>query len=263
MSPAASQHRLERPTSDSWRRASLPMVVVLPTPFTPTTSQTSTVIRGCRRSGADGTRRMSSSWPGSACTERGRAGRSPLAISLVRHLRARRLGPSSALVVCDPDVGPDERLFERVPGLGVDTCRLRRAADRSTEESPGHRAETAAVRGRSFRSLELRCRLGFDRNIGLRTRAASPRLGLGSASRSPWPAAWCGGRGRWRRFRRHPWRAGLNGRVFRSAPEGFRAWSRVAGPMLIRAGRSRLGLRGLAGSGLVSGLSGGQQRRRH
>ena len=179
VSPAAS--RTERPAAD-WRRASLPMVVVLPTPLTPTMSQTS---------GAPG-RAVEAQRPGARCLEQladGRAERGQQVVAAA-DLLGLDLGPQvgeQGVGGGDADVGPDECLLERVPGGRVDPARPQRG-DCAAEQA-AHAAQAAAVGRRRRRSSDGRV---GRRGRGLRLRWSPRRsvVALGAVG-----GAGCGGGG--------------------------------------------------------------------
>ena len=179
VSPAASSTVC--PAAD-WRRASLPMVVVLPTPFTPTNSQTSGwSARPSKRNARDPT--DSSSWRIDAPRASSRS--SPPLISLDCTLA--RSSSSRTPVVADTDVGPDQRLLQRLPCGLVDSARTQRG-HRSAEET-AHAAETAPIRGGCSRRLDR----GLGRRLRFRRRGAHR----------------CGSR--FGRCRRRPGEAGVGG----------------------------------------------------
>ena len=175
VSPAA--RRTERPAADCWR-ASLPMVVVLPTPLTPTINQTSVE-------------------PGrpSKCSARESGTSSSV---LIPWPRAREeIVPTGDLLGLDPPpelgqqgvggldahVGPDQGLLERVPGGGVDPPRAQ-GGDGPAEQAPDTAQATAVGRGGG-----LGCGLGFGWRR-LEPRAPSSGSASGSASGSGRRKGW-------------------------------------------------------------------------
>ena len=127
VSPAARSS--DRPSADC-RRAILPMVVVFPTPFTPTKSQTLVT----PSSSARPTPPAPSSDARSACAQGGDHGvGSPQlarADALAKIVEQRRGGGH-------PDVGPQQGLFEIVPGLIVDGSPAPQGPDVPRQADPG------------------------------------------------------------------------------------------------------------------------------
>ena len=181
VSPAA--RRTEWPSA-VWRRASLPIVVVLPTPFTPTMSQTSGAPslpskRSARVSAVSSSSRMD--WPSAA--SRSSPLRTSLDSTLARSSAEQRVGRG------DADVGPDERLFERVP-------RCLRRCGRPGARPPRRRTGHARHRGgcdRSQRGLRAR-RRRLEARPAPRPRPRPVAAGAGAGACRCWSVGFVGGR---------------------------------------------------------------------
>ena len=138
-----------RPAATCWL-ATLPIVVVLPTPLTPTNSHTFGRRRR-RRSAVPGRRRR-----GETASRRGarRAGRRARSISLA--LTLARRPSSSSVVTCDADVGAQQRLLELVPGLVGDPAAPEDRGEHAGQR--GTRPRHAAAQGGRFDDLDGRRR---------------------------------------------------------------------------------------------------------
>ena len=166
VSPAAMT--TERPAAAS-RRPSLPMVVVLPTPLTPTNSHTLGP-------------------PGSKC--RSRSPCEPVDEVGLRARSTQLLGVGDAVLLdpaaqvvehrggrADADVGADQRLLEVVPGLLVDPAAGPDRGQVAGEEGPGL-AQPVPEPG-----LDRRRRLG-DLGLGLELGSAAASTRAGGLARS-------------------------------------------------------------------------------
>ena len=166
VSPAAMT--TVRPSSVS-RLPSLPMVVVLPTPLTPTNSHTT----GRRRPGAASRSKPARRSFSSALSASSSSPRSVSALGLHPGPQVRRAAPWWRL---DADIGADQRLLELVPGLVVDPA----PGDRSSRRSP--RASTGPCPGGRGTGAGDGRRLGgrhglVDRGGQLRRRPRSASVG--------------------------------------------------------------------------------------
>ena len=143
--------------------ATLPRVVVLPTPLTPTKSHTSTVREGSPSAGSG---RSAPTTDRPAASDVSMATRSALSAStrssgppISPEVTRPRRSSSRASVAPTPDVGPDQRLLEVVPGGRVDLSPGPDGPDVTGQQAPGL-AQSPPV-GRGLR-LRLGCRFRLD-----------------------------------------------------------------------------------------------------